>query len=72
MPSEHLMEIVYELASLQSKNNPNSIRTLHPSSLLATSMAVQEYMINLMSPIVIDHINSCLDEEEEEKAKKEK
>lgn len=62
MPSEHLMELIYEYASL--KSTPLAHNTLHPSALLATSIAVHEYMIELLTPMVKEHVQRCLDEEE--------
>lgn len=43
---------------------PHSQYSLHPSALLATAIAANEYLKQQMTPLVLDHVKRALDEEE--------
>lgn len=64
MPSDHLLELIYEYASLKTQNSHSLHYTLHPSTLLATAMLVNDYIKELLTPMVRAHVRKCLDEEE--------
>lgn len=64
MPSEHLLELIYEYASLKSQNSPSLHYTLHSSVLIATGVLVNDYIKELLTPMVRAHVRKCLDEEE--------
>jgi hypothetical protein len=63
MPSDHLIELVYEFASLQARDRPTTHHTLHPSALLASALSLNEYIVHMLTPLVKEHVMACLDEE---------
>lgn len=68
MPSEHLLELIFEYAALKARTRPNTLHTLHPSVLLSTAMIVNDYIKEMLTPSVLEHVNRCLDAEEAEEA----
>jgi len=68
IPSEHLLELLFEYAALKAQHRPNTVHTLHPSVLLSTTIVVNDYIKNMLTPSVLEHVNRCLDAEEAEEA----
>jgi hypothetical protein len=64
MPSDHIIELVFELAALKAKRDPKLHYTLHSSALLATAMVVNDYIKALLAPMVRAHVKKALDDED--------
>lgn len=66
MPSEALMSLLYEFSAVKAKELPHALYSLHPSALLALGISANEFMKHHMMPLVMEHVNRVLDEEEKE------
>ena len=58
------MALLYEFSSVKSKLQPHVVYSMHPSALLALGIAANERLKKEMMPLVMEHVNRVLDEEE--------
>lgn len=56
MPSEQLLDIVNNFASLKATESPNLIEKFKSNTLFTFGVAVQEYISYLIEPLVEDFI----------------
>lgn len=64
MPSAELLNLLYEFSAVKAKDNPGAQYALHPSALLGLGIAANELLKKQLTPLVLEHVNRVLDEEE--------
>lgn len=73
LPSNQLLDIIHNLASYKSQNAPHLVESMKSNTLLAFGIAVQEYMIYLMEPLVKDTIKmNLIEAKKQNKERKDK
>lgn len=64
MPSAELLNLLYEFSAVKAKDSPGTQYALHPSALLALGISANELLKKQLTPLVLEHVNRVLDEEE--------